>query len=169
MCGTRWTIAETRELCGVAEQQCDLKARLVRAEPRLSREGHSRAQEQGLPSWGECCTHHPAQMALQRRMIDHLRVECNVLIGRIDVLKARPIVVGDFPIGGLGPSRAGGARPPVQVTQMGITPERADQVHLANAPMPSTNCCVLQLAIRDQILERLERLGRHDAVHLGQG
>jgi hypothetical protein len=60
VCGARLTIAETRELLSVAAQKFDLKARFVIAVDRLSREGHIRAQEQGLPSCGEMLYHHQA-------------------------------------------------------------------------------------------------------------
>jgi hypothetical protein len=165
--GPRLTIAETREWFGVAAQKFALTARCVTAVERLSREGHSRAPEQSLPSWGEMLYHHPAQMALQRRMIDHLMGECQVLIVRIDRLKARQIVVGDVPIVGFGPSRTGGTRPPVHVTQRGITPELAAQGHLQRADAVD-ELLLAARALHDPILARLELLCRHDAFNRGQ-
>jgi len=111
--------------------------------------------------------HHQVQITLQLQMIDHLMVVCKVFIVRIDGLKARPIIAGDFSIVGFGPSRAGGVRPQVQMTQMGITTELADQVHLQRA-YAIDELLFAEIAIGDQILKRLELLHRHDAFNLSQ-
>jgi len=110
---------------------------------------------------------HQAQITLQLWMMDYLMIEGNVWIARLDLLKARQIVAGDFPIVGFGPSRPMGTRPLVQVTQMGITTELADQVHL-QCTDAIDELLFAEIAIRDQVLERLELLRRHDAFTMGQ-
>src|ERR687883_878882 len=92
-------------------------------------------------------------------MIDHLRVEGNVVIIHIDWLKTRQIVDVDFPIRGFRPSRAVPTWPPVEMTELGVTAEFADHMQIQRADAID-ELLFAEIAIDGQVLERLQGLGR---------
>jgi len=100
-------------------------------------------------------------------MIDHLRVEGDGGLIRVDRLKTRQIADVDFPIIGFGPSRAIPARPAGEVTELGVPAELADHMPVQRADAIDERLFA-ELALDRQVLERLPgRCGDHTGT-LGQ-
>ncbi len=90
-------------------------------------------------------------------MIDQLRVEGDIGLIRLDLLKTRQIADIDFPIIGFGPSGAVPAWPAVEVTEVGVPAELADHMQVQRADAID-ELLFAEVAIDRQVRERLQGL-----------